>query len=145
MFGLVGLYARLEDRNGGLALIGFVLALFGTGFYLADAVIALVVFPMAATEAPSLITAAGALNTSPIYIVFAVTFMAGYILFGIALLSSGVFPRAATLLLIAGAILGNLPPGLVPMFILIVGGVVWGIGAIWLGYALWSGKDIKTT
>jgi predicted MFS family arabinose efflux permease len=81
---------------------------------------------------------------SPAYTVFGVTFMVGYILFGIALLRASALPRAATLLLIVGAILANLPPGLVPMLILIVGGVVWGIGAAWLGYVLWLGKDDKT-
>ena len=145
LFGLVGLYSRLEHGNGWLGLIGFILALFGTGFYLADALIALVIFPMAAVGAPSLITASGALNTSPMYIVFAATFMVGYILFGIAMLGENSLPRAATVLLIVGAILSNLPPGLLPMFVLIVGGVAWGIGALWLGYALAWAKDDKTT
>jgi hypothetical protein len=143
LFGLVGLYMQQADRNRSLGLIGFVVALFGTGFYLADAVIALVVFPVAATNAPALIAADGALNMSPAYIVFAVIYMVGYILFGIALLSKNALPRAGTLLLIVGAILANLPPGLVPMFILIIGGVLWGIGAAWLGYTLWSGKKDK--
>jgi hypothetical protein len=83
----------------------------------------------------------GALNMSPVYTVFAVAFMVGYILFGIALLRASAMPRAATLLLMIGAILANLPPSLVPMLILIVGGVVWGIGVAWLGYVLWLGKD----
>jgi hypothetical protein len=145
LFGLIGLYTRQGDRSGWLGLSGFVIALFGTGFYLADAVIALVVFPIAATNAPSLVAADGALNTSPAYIVFAVIFMVGYILLGISLLRASALPRAATLLLIVGAVLANLPPGLAPMLILIVGGVVWGIGAAWLGYALWSGKEDITT
>ena len=141
LLGLVGLYLCLGDQNWWLELTGFALALFGTGFYLADAILALVVFPIAATNAPSLIAADGALNMSPAYTVFAVTFMIGYILFGIVLLRVSALPRAASLLLIVGAILANLPPGLVPMMILIAGGVLWGIGAAWLGYALWSGKE----
>jgi hypothetical protein len=141
LLGLVGLYTWLGQKNGQLGLTGFVLALFGTGFYLADAILALVVFPLVATSAPSLIAADGALNMSPAYTVFAVTFMVGYILFGIALLRIGALPRGASPLLTVGAILTNLPPGLVPMLILIVGGVLWGIGAAWLGYTLWSGKE----
>ena len=109
LFGLVGLYARLGDQIRRLELTGFVLALFGTGFYLADAVLALVVFPIAATSAPSLIAADGALNMSPAYTAFGVTFVVGYILFGIALLRASALPRVATLLLIVGAILANLP------------------------------------
>jgi hypothetical protein len=63
--------------------------------------------------------------------------MAGYILFGIVLLRVSALPREAILSLIVGAILANLPPGLVPILILIVGGVQWGIGAAWLGYMRW--------
>jgi len=141
LFGLVGLYARLGDQSGRLELTGFVLALFGTGLYLADAIIALVVFPITATNAPSLIATDGALNMSPAYSAFGAIFMVGYILYGIAILRTSVLPRAATLLLIVGAVLVNLPPALVPMSILIVGGVVWGIGAAWLGYELFSPRN----
>ena len=145
LFGLVGLYNLAGNKAGWLGLAGFILALFGTGFYLADAILALVFFPIIAINAPGLIATDGAFNTSPAFIVFAVTFMVGYILFGIALLRSKTLPRAAVLLLILGAILFNLPPGLVPMGVLIFGGVTWGIGAAWLGYALWSGKYNKIT
>lgn len=143
LFGLVGLYVLQGNKNGRLGLIGLALALFGTGFYLADAVIALVVFPIAATSAPALIATDGALNMSPVYIVFSVTFMLGYIAFGIALLRASALSRVATLLLIVGAILANLPPSFAPMSILIIGGVIWGIGATALGYALWAGKTTK--
>jgi len=145
LFGLIGLYTRQGDKNGWLGLTGFVLALFGAGFALADAVIALVVYPIAAASAPDLVTATGALNMSPAYIVFAVVAMVGTILFGIALLLQGKLPRLATSLLILGAILVNLPPGVVPMFVLIAGGVIWGLGAAWLGITLWSTRTDKAT
>ena len=141
LFGLVGLYARLGDQGGRLELTGFVLALFGTALYLADAVIALVVFPIAATNAPSLIATDCALNMSPAYVAFGANFMVGYILYGIALLRANVLPRAAILLLLVGAILPNLPPSLLPMSILIIGGVIWGIGATWLDYELLARKN----
>jgi len=144
LFGLVGLYARQGDKNGTLGLIGFVLALFGTGLYLVDAVLALIVFPIAASNAPALIAADGALNTSPIYIIFAVIFMVGYIFFGIALLREGTLSRMAISLLIVGSILANLPPGLLPMIVLIIGGVLWSVGAGWLGHTLWSKKNKNT-
>jgi len=138
LLGLAGLQARLSDQGGRLGLTGFALSLFGTGFYLADAVIALVVFPIAAVAAPSLITADGALNLSFAYVAFAIIFMVGYILYGIALLRAKSLPPVAIVLLVSGAILANLPPGLVPMPILILGGVTWGVGAVWLGLALRS-------
>jgi multidrug transporter EmrE-like cation transporter len=145
LFGLIGLYTYQGDKNGWLGLTGLVLALFGTGFALADAVIALVVYPIAAASAPALVEATGALNMSPAYIVFSVISMVGTILFGIALLLQGRLPRLALSLLILGAILVNLPPGVVPMLVLIAGGVVWGLGAAWLGFALWSARTDKAT
>jgi multidrug transporter EmrE-like cation transporter len=143
LFGLVGLYTYQGDKNGWLGLTGFILAFFGTGFYLADAVIALVVYPIASASAPALVAANGALNMSPAYIVFAVTAMVGTIVFGIALLLQGKLPRVAISLLILGAILVNLPPAALPMFVLIAGGVVWGLGAAWLGIVLWLAKTDK--
>jgi hypothetical protein len=143
LFGLLGLYFRQEDKGGWLGLLGLMLALFGTGFYLADAVLALIVFPIAAVNAPAIIAADGALSMSPAYIVFAVVFMVGYVLLGIALMRTSSLPHAASLLLIVGAILANLPPGAVPMLVLIAGGMLWGIGAAWLGYVVWSGADGK--
>ena len=37
-----------------------------------------------------------------------------------------------------GGILFNLPAGAIPHIILVVGGVVWSIGAVWFGTELWS-------
>ncbi len=141
LLGLVGLQVKLSDQGGRLGVTGFALSLFGTGFYLADAVIALVVFPIAAMAAPALIAADGALNLSLAYVVFAIIFMVGYILYGLALLRDKTLPRIAIVLLVLGAILANLPPGLVPMPILILGGVTWGIGAAWLGLSLQENND----
>jgi hypothetical protein len=139
LFGLVGLYTRYAEKIGWPGLISFAISLFGTGFYLADGVIALMVFPIAARQAPGMVAADGALNLSPIYIVFAVVFMVGYILLGSGFLLRKLYPRLAVALFILGAILMNLPPVL-PMIILITGGVLWGAGVAWLGIVLWSEK-----
>jgi hypothetical protein len=139
LFGLVGLYARYAEEVGWPGLASFALSLFGTGFYLADVVIALMVFPIAARLAPVMLAADGVLNLSPIYIVFAVVFMVGYILLGLVFLLRNIYPRPAVALFVLGAILMNLPPVL-PMTVLVAGGVLWGAGVAWLGIVLWSEK-----
>src|SRR5690349_13829939 len=79
LFGVIGLYAAHRD-TGALGFAGFGLTLLGDAFYLADAVIALIIFPILAANAPALLAADGPVNTSPIFIVFAATFMTGFIL-----------------------------------------------------------------
>jgi hypothetical protein len=66
--------------------------------------------------------------------------IAGYVAFGIATLAAGVLPRWATLATMAGAVLGMIPPrplGAMPWAGLVLGGVLYGIGAVGLGRALW--------
>jgi|SRR5712691_6597227 len=53
-----------------------------------------------------------------------------------ATLRAAVLPGGATILLLLGGVLFNLPPGPVPMVMLAVGGLFWGAGAVWLGDAL---------
>jgi hypothetical protein len=122
--------------------VGFVLAFIGAAFFLSDGMIGLIVFPAVAANAPALVEVTGAMFTGRVlaaYIVFAATNMMGIALFGIAILRAGVFPRVAAILLIVGGILFNLPVGgPIPHLVLIIGGALWGAGAVWLGSALWS-------
>jgi hypothetical protein len=136
LFGLVGLYAAQRRRAGQLGLVGFALAVLGTILFLGDGLIALIIFPAVADRAPELLAADGALNRGWVlvaFIVIAATTMIGYVTFGVASLRAGLFPRGAVILWIVGAVLFNLPPGPVPMIVLAIGGVLWGVGAIWLG------------
>ena len=136
IFGLIGLYAAERRRAGQLGLVGFALAVVGAALFLADGLIALIVFPAVAERAPELLAPEGALNQGSVlaaFILIAATTMIGYVVFGVGTLRAGVFPRTAVILWIAGAVLFNLPPGPVPMLVLATGGVLWGISAVWLG------------
>jgi len=142
LYGLIGLYAAQRRRAGQLGLVGFALAILGTVLFLADGLIALIIFPAVASRAPELLAPDGALNQGWVlagFIVISATTMIGYVVFAVATIRAGVFPRAAATLWLIGAVLFNLPPGPVPMLVLATGGVLWGISAIWLGRMLIRG------
>ena len=141
VFGYVGLYLKQKDSAGILGAIGFVVASIGMMFFLADAMIGIIMFPTLAEHAPELIDATGPLFTGRVlgfYIMFAATNMVGIVLLGIATLRANVMPRVGTILFLVGGILFNLPPMPALHLVLVAGGVIWGIGAAWLGISLFG-------
>ena len=129
LLGLVGLYARQSEAAGALGLIGFLVAFLGTvligGFMWASVFIA----PALATEVPEVVDAGPPPGLLPTFIIFAV----GWLLFGIATLRGRVFPRAAAILLIVGAVVTILP---LPFTTL-----VFDVAVAWLGFALFTGRE----
>jgi hypothetical protein len=139
VFGYFGLYMKQKDSAGILGGLGFVIASVGMMFFLADAMIGIVIFPAIAVHAPELTSATGPLFTGRVlgfYIMFAATNMVGIVLLGIATLRANVLPRVAAILFLLGGILFNLPPMPALHLILVTGGVLWGVGAAWLGRSL---------
>ncbi len=144
LFGIAGLYAVQREQSGALGLVGFVIATVGTVLFFADGLIALAIYPALAEAAPDLLDVTGAMNSGGVLIAFilmAATAMIGYVVFGVAVWRAGILPRAAALLFLLGGILFNLPPGPIPMPVLTFGGVVWAVGAIWLGQKLLKVKE----
>jgi hypothetical protein len=136
VFGYVGLYMKQKDSTGILGGLGFVVASVGMMFFLADAMIGIIMFPTIAEHAPELTSATGPLFTGRVlgfYIMFAATNMVGIVLLGIATLRANLMPRVGTILFLVGGILFNLPPMPALHIVLVVGGVLWGVGAAWLG------------
>jgi len=141
VFGYIGLYLRQREATGWFGLIAFVVAVIGALFFFADGMIALITFPVLATHAPALTEASGPMFTGRVlgfYILFAATNMIGIVLLGIVTLRARIMPHIPTILFIVGGVLFNLPPNPALHPILIAGGVLWGAGAAWLGYSLWS-------
>ncbi len=140
LFGLLGLHLRQAEAAGMLGLAGFLGAFFGTalvvGAFWATAFFA----PVMAAGAPEMFEAGeGGPPPGRLAGAFAVSwavFILGWILFGAAALRAQVYPRAAAILLIVGAVptLGSL---------LVVGfptSILFSAAIIWLGFALLTGR-----
>jgi hypothetical protein len=141
VFGYFGIYLFQRKESGKLGSYGFAIAVIGMMFFLADAMIGIVVFPELAQHAPALTEATGPLFTGRalgFYILFAATNMIGIVILAISMLRAKRFPPRATYLFLVGGILFNLPPIPAIHFVLVAGGVIWGIGAVLLGQAMKS-------
>jgi hypothetical protein len=128
--GLVGLYVRQLEASGPLGLVGFVVAFIGTvlvaGFFWSSAFVA----PILAVEAPQLL----AVSSLPGFFRSFIVFGLGWLLFGVATLRAGVYPRGAVVLLIVGAVLIVIRLPLIS--------VVLDAAVAWMGYVLFTGRDI---
>ena len=144
LLGLPGLFAQQRESLPRWGVVGFVLSLLGNAMFLGTGMITAFIWPMLAFYAPLCIGVGGPIFGSPLslpaFSLTAVLIVSGYVLFGFATLRAGVLPRVATVVLVIGAILGMLPPhpvGALPWWGLVFGGVLYGIGLIWLGVFLW--------
>jgi hypothetical protein len=144
LLGLYGLYASQRERLGRLGLAGFVIAFCGTAMFVGTGMLTAFVWPMLAEKAPGVIARHGAMFDQPALLalsITAITVSIGYVLFAFATLRAGVLPRDGIVLLAVGAVLGMAPPhplGPMPWAGLVLGGVLYGLGGVRLGLALWS-------
>ena len=150
VFAFVGLYAVLAERGGILAQLGVVLGPIGATLLAANVFRALSVEHLGTlsedfSEA-AISTLAVVLRSWSVYVIVgALLFVIALVLFGIATLQVGVFPRWAGLLLIIGAALTFLAKALhgiasLSQFTDAIAGVVTGAGVAWLGWELLSGR-----
>jgi len=128
-FGLVGLYVRQRKQAGALGLIGFAVSFSGLALLSGEVFFDTYVLPIK-----------GTLDVGPATLLFQLTsafFVVGFILFGAATLRAGVLPRWGALLVTVGSLygVGRLP---IPDLVRTVGAAAFGLGLVWLGYALWS-------
>ncbi len=133
---LAGFYAPRFDEAGLLGLFGFLIAFCGTvmavGAFWADVFAASSV----ARETSGLL---GARPPRALAVGFTLSYGSvtlGWLLFGMALLPMGLYPRLAVVLLVVGAVFTWLP--------LPLSGVPFSVAVIWIGYALLSKKDVST-
>jgi hypothetical protein len=143
LLGLIGIYVHQRARLGPLGLVGFIMSFIGNAMFVGTGMITAFIWPTLAVSAPATVEYGGPIFASfPSVIAFfltGVTVILGYVLFGLAMLKARIFPRPATLTLVAGAILGMLPPepiGALPWAGLVFGGVLYGVGLIWFGIIL---------
>jgi uncharacterized membrane protein (DUF485 family) len=134
LVGLVGLYIRLAEATGGLlGLVGFLLALVGTGMVMGVVWDQTFTVPALAQVAPTLLESDPPALVNFGFIISFVLFGLGWLLFGVEAYRARVYPRIAVILLMVGAVLTILPLPFV--------GLVFAVGVAWLGLALLTGRD----
>ena len=135
LLALVGLYERQQEAAGRLGLVGFFSAFVGTLLAAGDWWFELFATPFYADLAPQAVEAdaSGSLLTGG-RITFSL-FALGWVLFGVASVRAGVFPRLAAVLLIVGGVAGYLA-GFPPFQVLLA------IAVGWIGY--WLYKSDRT-
>ncbi|HSJ86784.1 MAG TPA: hypothetical protein VK909_06200 [Anaerolineales bacterium] len=146
MLGLPGAYAFQSEQLGRLGLAGFLFVFFGTLFYAVSSDYGFNA-PVLARLAPETLDA---INAYPSVVVmdglFVLLLFPGFILFGIAIQRSHVFPPWSGILIAAGWSLFMICAPLAlfvfePLWILaVLGTVMLGFGLAWVGYVLLSGK-----
>jgi hypothetical protein len=151
--GITGMYLRQVTRAGILGLIGYLTLATGFLLMLSTEVIGLVVVPTIAGTSPGYVSdvlavsvpgghAAGDLGLiGPFSQLVGVSYLAGGLLFGIALFRANVLARWAAALLAVGAV-ATLAIPLVPQVNFRLFAIPTGVALVGLGYSLW--RDQRT-
>jgi hypothetical protein len=126
--GLVGLYAPRARLLGILGVEeGFVVATVGIRLTMGSSFVFAFIKPIVGPLDPEFFE-------EPVgsMVRFALTFVLGWVLLGVAMVRAGVYSRAAAALLIVGALILLLP--------LPLSGVIFAGALVWLGYTLFTGR-----
>lgn len=149
LFGLVAVYARQSEKTGWLGLIGFMLATAGNAAYAGGQLyFGAVLQPFIARQAPEWLDANSPLLSSVAFraseLVTYLPLLLGFLFLGIASLRADLLPRLGSWLImllfpvgvVGLAFIGSPLQG----FLQILVGVMWGLGLLVWGYALFSEK-----
>ena len=133
---LVILYSKQVKESGKTGFLGFLMAFIGSVLFSSVQFDEALLWRIFAEEAPALLDTSGPMFKDPgfstIYLIMGVLYILGFILFGIATMRGGVFPRIAAVLLILGVPL--FASGMfLPQFIRTIGAILAGAGLIWMG------------
>jgi hypothetical protein len=138
VFALVALYAAQAEQSGLLGGLGMVLGV--TGTTLVSGVVLVEIAGASGAEVDA-VFAAGV--SGMLSVLGGLAFFIGLILFGIATMRAGVFPRWAGLLLIVGDVVfgaGDFFGSAAPI-VFVVGALITCAGLVWLGLALMSARQ----
>jgi hypothetical protein len=147
LFGLIGVFLHQSEKAGMLGLAGFVLAFVGTALYAGGQLIfGAMIQPFIAAQAPTWLDPGSpfAQVTRSALLSIYLPLLPGYLLLGIATLRAHMFPRLGSWLIILITPIGVLGLALIGSsfqgVFQILGGLVWGVGLLVWGYALWPEK-----
>jgi hypothetical protein len=137
VFALVALWAVQAEQSGLLGGVGMVLSVIGTT--LASGVILVEIAGASGVEVEA-VTGAGL--SGALSLLGGLAFLIGLILFGIATMQAGVFPRWAGVLLIVGDVVFGAASfaGSAAPVVEVVGAAITCAAFVWLGTALLSGS-----
>ena len=136
VFGLVALWAAQSERSGILGVLGMIFGVAGTTL-----VCGVVLVEVAGASGAEVDAVLGAGLPAALALLAGLSFLIGLILFGVATMLAGVFPRWAGLLLIAGDVvfgLGSFAGSAATVFE-ILGAAITCAAFVWLGASLLSG------
>ncbi|MFI5898457.1 hypothetical protein ACIA5D_51165 [Actinoplanes sp. NPDC051513] len=154
--GITGMYLRQVTRTGLLGLIGYLVLATGFLLILSTEVIGVVVIPSIAGTSPGYVTdvlavavpgghATGDIGLIvPLSQVTGVGYLAGGLLFGIALFRARILARWAAALLAVGAV-ATLAIPLLPQVNFRLFAIPTGVALVGLGYSLWREQRTPAT
>lgn len=137
VFALVALYAAQAEQSGLLGSFGMMLSVVGTTL-----VSGVVLVEIAGASGVEVADVLGAGLSGALALLGGLAFLIGLILFGIATMRAGVFPRRAGLLLIVGDVVfgaGSFA-GTATTIFEIIGAALTCAALVWLGLSLLSGS-----
>ena len=137
VFALIGLYAAQAELSGLLGSLGMVLSVVGTTL-----VSGVVLVEIAGASGAEVEDVLGAGLPGALVLLGGLAFLIGLILFGVATMRAGVFPRWAGLLLIVGDVVfgvGSFAGAAATIFELL-GALITCTALVWLGLSLLSGS-----
>jgi hypothetical protein len=137
VIGLFGLYAVQAQRAGKVGLVGFALALAGVLMYVGTTWAAAFLMPAVGRAAPAILDAPDPLAGAGVISTILISSV-GWILFGVATLRAGVFPRWASILMLVGAIVPFVTQSV--GVALPLGPVALGVALAWMGYSTLVGS-----
>src|SRR5215217_6887462 len=136
IFALVALYAAQAEQSGLLGSLGMVLSVVGTTL-----VSGVVLVEIAGASGAEVDAVLGAGLPGALALLGGLAFLIGLILFGVATMRAGVFPRWAGLLLIVGDVVFGAASfaGAAATIFEIIGALITCLALLWLGLSLLSG------
>jgi hypothetical protein len=137
LVGLIGLYASQSKAAGTTGLVGILMLSIGVALLLGRNCYEVFVLPGVAVAAPERVDADITTGMSFWFKLPSLFTVPGWLLFAVATLRAGVYPRAATTVLLIGQMVALLP--LTGPFEPI-GPIIRNVGVAWLGFALLTGR-----
>jgi hypothetical protein len=150
LFGLPALYVSESQRMGRLGLTGFLMAFTGITLLAISSMFGFSA-PVLAAEAPEMLDAINVYLPVVLLNGFAVIgFLAGFVIFGVAIARTSTLPRWSGILVAVGApsfLVGSAIALVVSpafWFVGVLGSLVLGSGLAWSGYRMWAKPEALT-